>query len=173
MAFGMAMGQACMLLASGTRGKRYMLPHTTGTFMASFLMFRKYIWTLVLLTDSPMCCSHAAAAARACNWSEAGHRNTNQVAGSACAEAGPVENPEQAHGPYNPEIRQGKEVAEGQSALGLCFGSELKHITMQDWQRPLYMQPKDAIEYGIAGEGVYCTIGPDLHFIQLWCYLET
>ena len=21
---------------------------------------------------------------------------------------------------------------------------------MQDWQRPLYMQPKDAIEYGIA-----------------------
>lgn len=29
-AFGMAMGQACMLLASGTKGKRYMLPHTTG-----------------------------------------------------------------------------------------------------------------------------------------------
>ena len=44
---------------------------------------------------------------------------------------------------------------------------------MQDWQRPLYMQPKDAIEYGIAGEELYCTIGPDLHFMHLWCHLET
>ena len=63
--------------------------------------------------------------------------------------------------------------SEGQSALGLGFRSELKSITMQDWQRPLYMQPKDAIEYGIAGEGVYCTIGPDLppaNFMRLWCH---
>lgn len=29
-AFGIAMGQACMLLASGQHGKRFMLPHTTG-----------------------------------------------------------------------------------------------------------------------------------------------
>lgn len=27
---GVAMGQACMLLSAGTKGKRFMLPHATG-----------------------------------------------------------------------------------------------------------------------------------------------
>lgn len=30
--------------------------------------------------------------------------------------------------------------------------SQFKIFLMQDWQRPLYMQPEDAIEYGVAGK---------------------
>lgn len=29
---GVAIGQSCMLLSAGTKGKRFMLPHATGTW---------------------------------------------------------------------------------------------------------------------------------------------
>ena len=31
---GVAIGQACMLLSAGTKGKRFMLPHATGALAA-------------------------------------------------------------------------------------------------------------------------------------------
>ena len=31
---GVAIGQACMLLSAGTKGKRFMLPHATGSLVA-------------------------------------------------------------------------------------------------------------------------------------------
>ena len=35
---GVAMGQACMLLSAGTKGKRFMLPHATGECFYSVLI---------------------------------------------------------------------------------------------------------------------------------------
>jgi hypothetical protein len=40
-AIGTAMGQACMLLASGHHGKRFMLPHTIGALPACIPLFRR------------------------------------------------------------------------------------------------------------------------------------
>ena len=31
-AVGAAIGQACLLLAAGTKGRRYMMPHATGIY---------------------------------------------------------------------------------------------------------------------------------------------
>lgn len=40
-AVGAAIGQACLLLAAGSKGKRFMMPHAKGTkLLASFLIYK-------------------------------------------------------------------------------------------------------------------------------------
>ena len=35
---GVAIGQSCMILSAGTKGKRFMLPHATGNLSACFFI---------------------------------------------------------------------------------------------------------------------------------------
>jgi len=97
-AFGMAMGQACMLLASGHQGKRFMLPHTTA------MLQQPRVPTT-------------------------GQRQAIEI-----------------------QIKWREVLAQKQAFLKILSkhtGHSMQKLDA-DWQRPLYMTPRDAIEYGIA-----------------------
>ena len=68
---GVAIGQACMLLSAGTKGKRFMLPHATGQCLPARPQAHPLLATcgacLMLgidreLTEGVGLCSHVAAA---------------------------------------------------------------------------------------------------------------
>ncbi|CAK0743662.1 hypothetical protein CVIRNUC_001487 [Coccomyxa viridis] len=94
---GVAIGQACMLLSAGTKGKRFMLPHATAMLQQPRVP-------------------------------PTGQRQAIEI-----------------------QIKW-REVLEQKQALLRIMNKTTGHSMEKldhDMQRPLYMQPKDAIEYGI------------------------
>ena len=94
---GVALGQACMLLSAGKKGKRFMLPHATAMLQQPRLP-------------------------------PTGQRQAIEV-----------------------EIRWREVLAQKKAFLGILHrttGHSVEKLDA-DLQRPLYMQPKDAIEYGV------------------------
>ena len=94
---GVAIGQACMLLSAGKKGKRFMLPHATAMLQQPRLP-------------------------------PTGQRQAVEV-----------------------EIRWREVLAQKKSLLNILSKTTGHSVGKldADLQRPLYMQPKDAIEYGV------------------------
>lgn len=94
---GVAIGQSCMLLSAGTKGKRFMLPHATAMLQQPRVP-------------------------------PTGQRQAIEIA------------------------IKWKEVLNQKQALLKILSTTTGHSTEKldkDMQRPLYMRPKDAIEYGV------------------------
>jgi ATP-dependent Clp protease protease subunit len=94
---GVAIGQSCMLLSAGTKGKRFMLPHATA------------------MLHQPRV-------------PPTGQRQAIEI-----------------------QIKWREVLAQKQAMLNILAkttGHSVEKLDL-DMQRPLYMQPKDAVEYGI------------------------